>query len=160
VVVGNGVRAETVAELELDHTGYVVCHNPSSYVEDTGEDAAVMVVEVYVEFGRLFRVEAVTEDVAGAEAYSVAVTVCCTAAVTVTVAAAGVTVAVDVSVSVPAGTISVEIIVNVVWSIGVCVVISMTVVVETDDAPAVGEGAPPSTGTTEYDTLGISNGSG
>jgi hypothetical protein len=178
VVVGNRVRAETVAELELDHTGYVVCHNPSSYVEDTGEDAAVIVVEVYVEFARSVRVEAVTEDAAVVEAYSVAVgevtvTVCCPAAVTVTVAAAGVTVttsssvvscavtvAVDVRVSVPAGTISVETIVNVVWSIGVCVMISMTVVVETGDAPAVGEGAPPSTGTTEYDALGISNGSG
>ena len=39
--------------------------------EDTGEDVAVMVVEVDVEFDRLHRVEAVTEDVAAAEAYSV-----------------------------------------------------------------------------------------
>ena len=71
-----------------------------------------------------------------------------------------VTVAVDVSVSVPAGTISVETIVNVVWGTRDCVMISMTVVVESGDAPAVGDGAPPSTGTTEYDALGISNGSG
>lgn len=38
--------------------------------------------------------------------------------------------------------------------------LSMTVMVEPGDPPAVEDGAPPSTGTTEYDALGISNGSG
>ncbi len=179
VVVGDGVRLETVAELELDHTGYVVCQSPLSYdFEDMGEEVAVIVVDMDVQFDVLVKVEIVIEDVAAAEAFSVAagdvtVTVFCSAALTVTVVAAGVIVtkkisvesgavivAVDVSVSVPAGTISVEIIVNVVWGASDCVVTSMTVMVAATDPPAVGDGAPPSTGTTEYDALGISNGSG
>jgi hypothetical protein len=143
-----------------------------------GEDIAGIVVEIDVEFNILHIVDAVVEDAAVAEVYSmvvggVMVMVCCPAAVTVTVAAAGttvttkisvvswaVTVAVDVSISVPASTISVETIVNVVWGAGVCVMISITVVVAPGDPPAVGDGAPPSTGTTEYEALGISNGSG
>jgi hypothetical protein len=143
-----------------------------------GEDIAGIVVEIDVEFNILHIVDAVVEDAAAAEVYSmvvggVMVMVCCPAAVTVTVAAAGatvttkisvvswaVTVAVDVSISVPAGTISVETIVNVVWGAGVCVMISITVVVAPGDPPAVGDGAPPSTWTTEYEALGISNGSG
>jgi hypothetical protein len=76
------------------------------------------------------------------------------------VASWAVTVVVDVSVSVPAGTISVETTVNVVCSNDDCVLTSMTVVVEPGDPPSDGEGAPPSTGTTEYDALGISNSSG
>jgi hypothetical protein len=94
VVVGKGVK-EAVAELEFDHTGYVVCQRPSSYVDDIGEDVAVIVVEADVEFDGLAKVRAVTDEVATAEAYSVVVgemtvTVCCPAAVIVTVAAAGV----------------------------------------------------------------------
>jgi hypothetical protein len=142
-----------------------------------GEDIAGIVVEIDVEFNILHIVDAVVEDASAAEVYSmvvggVMVMVCCPAAVTVTVAAAGatvttkisvvswaVTVAVDVSISVPASTISVETIVNVVWGAGVCVVILITVVVAPGDPPAVGDEAPPSTGTTEYEALGISNGS-
>jgi len=169
---------ETVVELELDQTGYVVCQRPSSYVfEGVGEDVAGIVVEMDVEFNILHMVDAVVEDGAAAEVYSMVVggmtvMVCCPAAVTVTVATAvvtvtmtisvvfwAVTVAVNVRVSVPAGTISVETIVNVVCGAGVCVMISITVVVVPGDPPAVGDGAPPSTGTTEYDALGISNGS-
>lgn len=176
-LVGGKVTTETVVELELDQTGYVVCQKPSSYVfEDVGEDVVEIVVGIDVEFDILHIVDIDVEDGAAAEVYStvgggVMVMVCCLAAVTVTVAAAGVTVttkisvvswavtvAVDVSISVPAGTISVETIVNVVWGAGVCVVISITVVVAPGDPPAVGDGAPPSTGTTEYDALGISNG--
>lgn len=150
----------------------------SYVVEDIGEDVAVIVVEMDVEFDILDEIEAVVENEAAAEVDSIVVggttvMVCCPAAVTVTVAAAGVTVstevwvvscavtvAVVVSVAVPAATISVETTVNIVWGAAVCVMISMTVVVSPGDAPAVGDGAPPSTGTTEYDSLGISNGSG
>jgi hypothetical protein len=178
LAVGDEATTETDVELELDQTGYVVCQKPSSYVfEDVGEDVATIVVEMDVEF-TLHIVKVIVEDGAADEVYSIVVggmmvMVCCPAAVTVTVAAAGVTVtttisvvswvvtvAVDVSVSVPAGTISVETIVNVVWGAGVCVMISMTVVVAPGDPPAVGDGVPPSTGTTEYDALGISNGCG
>jgi hypothetical protein len=139
-----------------------------------GEEVAGIVAEMDVEFKVVHIDDAVVEG-AAAEVYSMVVggmtvMVCCPAAVTVTVAVVGVTVttkisvvswavivAVDVSVSVPAGTISVETIVIVVWGAGVCVMISITVVVAPDDPPAVGDGAPPSTGTTEYDALGISN---
>lgn len=96
MVVGNGVRLETVVELELDHNGYVVCQIPSSYlVEDTEEGEEVMVFEVDVEFEGLVKVEVRTEGVAIAEACSVVigevmVIVCFSDAVMVTVATAGV----------------------------------------------------------------------
>jgi hypothetical protein len=82
--VGDKVIPDAVAELELDHTGYVVCQNPSSYVvEDTGEDVEVIVVEVEVQFDVPGNVEYAVEVAAAAELYAVAMG---DEAVTVTVA--------------------------------------------------------------------------
>lgn len=170
---GSSFDAEVVAELELDHTGYVVCQKPSSYVvEEALQGAAVAEVEMYMESDVMNGVE----DVIEANSIVVVgrmVMVCCPAAVTVTVAAAGVTVtteisivscpvtiAVEVIVAVPAGTISVETTVIVVCGASGCVTVSITVVIAPGDPPAVAAGDPPSTGTTEYDALGVSNGSG
>jgi hypothetical protein len=97
-VVGRNFEAETVAELELDHVGYVVCHNPSLYVvEDVIEGIAVVVVETDVESGMMDEINMVA-DVNSIVVVGMMVIVFCPPAVTVTVAAAGVIITTDISV--------------------------------------------------------------
>lgn len=80
----------------------------------------------------------------------------------VTVVACSITVVVEIKVSVATGTKFVKTIVTVVGgpADAVCVIVCRTVVVAPIDPPGVGAATPPSTGTTEYDALGSSNGSG
>ncbi len=95
-------------------------------------------------------------------------TVCCPTAVMVivaggvTVVSCSMTVAVEIMVSVATDAMSVETIVTVAGgpADAVCVTVCRTVVMAPIGPPGVGAEAPPSTGTTEYDALGISNGSG
>lgn len=114
--------------LELDHTGYVVCQKPSSYVfEDFGGLVVVVVFDMDMILG-VQDVEVAAMDVTTAEVNPVAavgmiVTVYCPAAVTVTVATAGGNVVTEVSVVpcpvtvivlVPIGTVSVDTTISVV----------------------------------------------